>query len=142
MNVLPAVAPQHWAQETPGERVILAILTVLYGLGFVVHVVVLGVGAVVEGGTISALTTWICKGSWLASFAVVYTGLRSRAQWTTPLILYGSVYTLIVCVAAPLPDEREAAIVRFGWIAGSIFQLWFFSRFRTRRILNCEAVVF
>jgi hypothetical protein len=141
LNVLPEVAPPS-DQETPGERRVLAILKVLYGLGFVVHAVALGAGAVVDGPGQYPALTWICKALWVASFAVVYAGLRSRAPWTIPLVLYGSLYTLIVCVAAPLPTMREAAIVRFGWIAGSIFQLWFFSRFGTRRVLKCEAVVF
>jgi len=141
LNILPEVA-RPLVQETLGERATLAILRVLYGLGFVAHALALGAGALVDGPGKYPALTWICKGLWVASLAVVYAGLRSRAPWTAPLVLYGSLYTLIVCVAASLPVEREAAIVRFGWIAGSIFQLWFFSRVRTRRVLNYEALVF
>jgi hypothetical protein len=132
------------ARENPGQTIVweqvnavVGILQGLYGFGLVLGSLAIVVALAIFGPSKYSIGQWACIGLGLEAYIFTYLGLLLRKPWVVPLIVFGSAYCMIPCLAMQ-PQTLTSTIIDRALAAFSLFQLWFFTRAGTVRYFSTQ----
>jgi hypothetical protein len=117
---------------------VVAVLQKLYGVSLVVLSLAIATLLALKGASHYPTEKWVYIGLGLEVLAFSYWGLRSRKPWVLPLVLFGSAYAIIPCLA-DRPRTLTGVVLGLAVVAFSLYQLWFFTRPATRDFFGADS---